>query len=176
MSTSQEQALEIEQQLSQAKKNNVIRFRNELLLKEIQKVENQQGSLSRNLDEAIKLKYNQVSEYITASSLNITTIHQTMIHMNGMKSKLRDRQANLGKRVADYVKTILEMLDVTWTVIEQFKYKAQKDKNMALDDHYAALVDAMLLKTKILQLSILIGTYDDPDFIIALQTLRYVDL
>ncbi|GAN09460.1 hypothetical protein MAM1_0269c08989 [Mucor ambiguus] len=173
MSTSQEQVSEIERQLSQAKKNNVIRFRNELLLKEILKVE--QGPLSRNLDEAIKLKYNQVSEYITASTLDITTMHQTMIHMNEMKSKLRDKQANLGKRVADYVKTILEMLDVTWTVIEQFKYKAQKDKNITLDDHYAALVDAVLLKTKILQLSILIGTYDDPDFIIALETLRMYD-
>ncbi|KAL9557816.1 hypothetical protein MBANPS3_001207 [Mucor bainieri] len=146
MSTSHDQASEIARQLSQAKKNNVIRFRNELLLKEIQKVE--QGSLSRNLDEAIKSKYNRVSEYITASSLNIATIHQTMVHLNEMKSELREKQANLGKRVAGYVKTILEMLDVTWTVIEQFKYKAQKDKNIALDNHYAALVDAMLLKTK----------------------------
>lgn len=68
--------------------------------------------------------------------------------MNETKSKLRDKQVNLGKRVAHYVKTILEMLDVTWTVIEQFKYKAQKDKNIALDGHYAALVDAMLLKAK----------------------------
>ncbi|KAL9547718.1 hypothetical protein PS6_006985 [Mucor atramentarius] len=174
MFTNKEKVAEIEQQLSQAKKNNVVRFRNELLLKEIQKVE--QGSLSRNLDEAIKLKYNQVSEYITVSSLNIATMHQTMIQMNEMKSDLRDKQVNLGKRVADYVKTILDMLDVTWTVIEQFKCKAQKDKNIALDDHYAALVDAMLLKAKILQLSILIGTYSDPDFVTALQTLRYVDL
>ncbi|KAG1109042.1 hypothetical protein G6F42_015780 [Rhizopus arrhizus] len=170
MFTNKEKVAEIEQQLSQAKKNNVARFRNELLLREIQKVE--QGSLSRNLDEAVKLKYNQVSEYITVSSLNIATMHQTMTQMNEMKSDLRDKQVNLGKRVADYVKTILEMLDVTWTVIEQFKCKAQKDKNIALDDHYAALVDAMLLKTKILQLSILIGTYSDPDFVTALQTLR----
>lgn len=100
------------------------------------------------MDKAIKLKYNQVSEYITVSSLNISTIHQTVTHMNETKSKLRDKQVNLGKRVAHYVKTILEMLDVTWTVIEQFKYKAQKDKNIALDGHYAALVDAMLLKAK----------------------------
>ncbi|CAO3652322.1 unnamed protein product [Mucor fragilis] len=52
MSTSQEQASEIEQQLSQAKKNNVIRFRNELLLKEIQKVENQASWYSNNPEMA----------------------------------------------------------------------------------------------------------------------------
>lgn len=108
----------------------------------------QQQSLSRNLDEAIKLKYDQVSDYITISSFSISTIHQTMIHMNEKRSELRDKQLNLGKKVAEYVKTILEILDVTWTVIEQFKYKAQKDKNVAFDEHYAALVDTMLLKAK----------------------------
>lgn len=71
-----------------------------------------------------------------------------MIHMNEKRSELRDKQLNLGKKVAEYVKTILEILDVTWTVIEQFKYKAQKDKNVAFDEHYAALVDTMLLKAK----------------------------
>ncbi|KAI8646683.1 hypothetical protein BD408DRAFT_428387 [Parasitella parasitica] len=174
MSSSKEKAQEFEQQLSLAKKDNIIRFKNELLLDELIKIEkSQQQSLSRNLDEAIRLKYSQVSEFITISSFSISSIHQTMLQMDEKRSEIRDKQSKLGVKVAEYVKTILEVLDITWTVIEQFKYKAQKDKNIAFDEHYAALVDTLLLKAKILQLSVLIGTYDDPEFIAALETLRY---
>ncbi|CEP12270.1 hypothetical protein [Parasitella parasitica] len=181
MSSNKEKALEIEQQLTLAKKENIIRFRKEsskLVLifiltgnESLSDDPSQQQSLSRNLNEAIKLKYNQISEYITISSFSIHTIHQTMLQMDEQRSELGEKRLNLGIKVANYVKTVLEVLDETWTVIEQFKYKAQKDKNIAFDEYYGALVDTMLLKAKILQLSVIIETYDDPEFIAALDTL-----
>ncbi|KAI8050091.1 hypothetical protein BDF21DRAFT_183816 [Thamnidium elegans] len=80
----------------------------------------------------------------------------------------------LGKKVADIVKIILSVLDVTWLIINEFKYTMEQEKNAKLDAYYTSTVNTLLLKVKIIHLSVLIATYDDDLFIQALESLHHL--
>lgn len=63
-------------------------------------------------------------------------------------SSIPNKRKILGEKIASYVKTILELLDVTWSIIEEFKYKMEKDKNIQFDEYYTSLVDSLLIRVK----------------------------
>jgi hypothetical protein len=44
--------------------------------------------------------------------------------------------------------TVLQVLDVTWSIIEEFKHRYERDKNIQFDQHYTGLVDTLLIKVK----------------------------
>ncbi|KAI8980387.1 hypothetical protein BDB01DRAFT_225351 [Pilobolus umbonatus] len=74
-------------------------------------------------------------------------------------------------KIGGYVKTVLEVLSVTWSVIEEFKYGKERERNKDLDDYYASLTDSLLLKVKTLHLSVLMATYD-PSMMETLSSIR----
>ncbi|GAA5803611.1 hypothetical protein HPULCUR_009094 [Helicostylum pulchrum] len=108
--------------------------------------------------ESLVLKLNQVSEYMVKSSITL----------DDMKMNLPKTRMTLGKKVADIVKTILNVLDVTWLIINEFKYTMEQEKNAKLDAYYTSTVNALLM----IHLSVLIATYDDASFIQALESLH----
>lgn len=73
---------------------------------------------------------------------------KSSISMNYADPDLPKRRMLLGQKVANHVKTVLKILDVTWSIIEQLKYKMEKDKNMQLDEYYTSFVDSLLFKVK----------------------------
>lgn len=66
---------------------------------------------------------------------------------------------------------ILKLLDTTWSIMERFKYKSQKEKNIYFDEYYMSLVDTLLLKVKTLHLTLLISIYDE-EFTSTLETIK----
>lgn len=73
---------------------------------------------------------------------------KSSVSMEHEKSDLPKRRMLLGQKVANHVKTVLKILDVTWSIIEQFKYKMEKEKNIQLDEYYRSLVESLLSKVK----------------------------
>ena len=68
--------------------------------------------------------------------------------MNYVDPDLPKRRMLLGQKVANHVKTVLKILDVSWSIIEELKYRMEKDKDIQLDEYYASFVDSLLFKVK----------------------------
>jgi hypothetical protein len=81
--------------------------------------------------------------------LSLNNISDTLNLMEQQKTiNIPKKRKLLSEQVAYYVKTVLELLDVTWSIIEEFKYKMEMDKNIQFDEYYTTLVDTLLLKVK----------------------------
>ncbi|KAI9361942.1 hypothetical protein BD770DRAFT_14318 [Pilaira anomala] len=96
---------------------------------------------------------------------------KSSITLDDMKINVPKRKVILGNSVIQVVKLILNVLDTTWLIIKEFKYKMERERHVHLDIYYTRIVDALLLKVKILHLSVLIATYDNAPFIQALESL-----
>ncbi|KAI7900940.1 uncharacterized protein BX663DRAFT_553585 [Cokeromyces recurvatus] len=155
-----------EQELTNAKANNFNRLKNEILLNEIKKLK------ENSLNEAIQLKYNQVSDFISLSSM--VNIPETVEQLEKVQDEMNQKRSQLILKVTDYVKTALELLDVTWSIIEEYKFKSEKDKNEDLDHYYTTLVDTLLISIKILHLKVLLDTYEDEEMRTALVSLKNI--
>ncbi|KAI8098095.1 HAUS augmin-like complex subunit 4-domain-containing protein [Gilbertella persicaria] len=149
-------------------------FKNKILLTELKKFEYDINTSSIPVQalvkEAIQLKHKKVKEFMSASS--ITSVQDIKQQIKQDEQDLVDKRALVESKVVYYVKTVLNILDVTWSVIEQFKYKAEKDKNIQFDNYYTSLVDTLLIKVKILHTSVLMNTYQGQEFITALESLK----
>jgi hypothetical protein len=58
------------------------------------------------------------------------------------------RKVQMNKKISDYVNVVLEILDVTWHIIQEFKYKMGENESPTLDNYYNALSQTLLLKIK----------------------------
>jgi hypothetical protein len=54
----------------------------------------------------------------------------------------------MNKKISDHVNVVLEILDVTWHIIQEFKYKMGENESPTLDNYYNALSQTLLLKIK----------------------------
>ncbi|KAG2205389.1 hypothetical protein INT47_007174 [Mucor saturninus] len=140
---------------SELEKTNLINLKNQLF-------SNEWHRSKENMDDALKLKHERVLAFMEKSSLS----------MNYADPDLPKRRMLLVQKVANHVKTVLKILDVSWSIIEELKYRMEKDKDIQLDEYYASFVDSLLYKVKILHISVLIATYDDEQFLSALESLR----
>lgn len=73
---------------------------------------------------------------------------KSSITLDDMKINVPKRKVILGNGVIQVVKLILNVLDTTWLIIKEFKYKVERERHVHLDVYYARIVDALLLKVK----------------------------
>lgn len=100
------------------------------------------------LDEAIQSQYKRVSDYLERLQIN-DSIYDTLSLMEEQKTvNIPNKRKILSEKVAHYVKTVLQLLDITWSIIEEFKYKMEMNKNIEFDNYYTTLVDTLLIKVK----------------------------
>ncbi|KAI8973389.1 hypothetical protein BDF20DRAFT_649246 [Mycotypha africana] len=166
------------------KQRNVQVLRNAIVLNEISSLESATESefLSLDLDSALMTKYDAIADYLKISSFTPEIIEEILQQHKEEKIEIHKKRMSLCQKVTDYVQTLLKMLDITWSVVEEFKLNHegqghpthQKAEHLSLESHYTNLVDNLLIKAKILHLNVLIQIYDDKDFTNALQTLRKI--
>lgn len=73
---------------------------------------------------------------------------KSSITLDDTKMSLPTHRTIQGVKIANIVKTILSVLDVTWLIINEFKYTMEQEKNAKLDAYYTSTVNALLLKVK----------------------------
>lgn len=113
----------LQEQLEKNRDQQLANIKNEIILSSSRKIENDPTGLL--LDEAIQSKHQRVTAYL--EKLSISSLPDTIKHMEVQKlTSIPNKRKILGEKIATYVKTILELLDVTWSIIEEFKYKMEK--------------------------------------------------
>ncbi|CAO3590336.1 unnamed protein product [Absidia cylindrospora] len=138
------------------------------------------------IDNAIQLKYKQVAQLVSrfqpglqivipiqqeTANLLVSSVQRLCAKIEKSKITLLQKKLALSKEITAYVKVILELMDVLWVIIQEFKYTFEKDKNQALDAYLDSMVDSTLLYIRKLHLSILVATYDD-NLVTSLKSLR----
>ncbi|OBZ81107.1 hypothetical protein A0J61_10844, partial [Choanephora cucurbitarum] len=123
-------------------------FENEILMTELKKLEYDIDSSSIPvevlLQEAIELKYKKINEFMQVSSID--SVQKLKQQLKTDKQTLMEKRLIVEGKVKKYIRTVLQTLDIIWSIIEQFKYKDQKCRNIAFDEYYTSLVDTMLVK------------------------------
>ncbi|KAL0085003.1 HAUS augmin-like complex subunit 4 [Phycomyces blakesleeanus] len=93
---------------------------------------------------------------------------------NGLQQRRFDMplgRIKLTRLVVECIELMLEVLDTTWSIMEEFRLKHEKEMNTVYDEHLGVMVDSIILKTKILHISVLLTTYDKT-MVPALESLR----
>ncbi|KAI8882328.1 hypothetical protein K501DRAFT_101095 [Backusella circina FSU 941] len=131
----------------------------------------------QHLEQQLQSKYDAVKKYILTSHPDIKGdiiqhVRQKQDWIKKTQLQVAHRKVMMDKKISEYVTTVLEILGVTWHIIQEFKYKLRNDEDTTtLDSYYNTLSQTLLLKIKTLHVSVLLGTYDK-EFIFALSSLR----
>ncbi|KAI9318021.1 hypothetical protein BX666DRAFT_1578241 [Dichotomocladium elegans] len=67
----------------------------------------------------------------------------------------------------------LEILDIVWLILKEFKCHLEEEKNKTFDIYYCTLAESLLLSIKMLHITTLMTTYD-PQLTDALKSLRSI--
>ncbi|KAI9033846.1 HAUS augmin-like complex subunit 4 [Phycomyces nitens] len=100
-----------------------------------------------------------------------STVEKIQNELQQRQFEMPLRRIRLTRLVVECIKLMLEVLDTTWSIMEEFRLKHEKDMNTVYDEHLGVMVDSIILKTKILHISVLLTTYDKP-MVPALESLR----
>ncbi|CAG8508331.1 6614_t:CDS:2 [Ambispora gerdemannii] len=92
--------------------------------------------------------------------------HLRLANLDALNDKNR-----LAELLADYLKVINEILADLWSMLEEFKYRHEFEKNTTFGDYFSSIVRNILLKLRVLRINALITIYD-PDTNEALASIR----
>ncbi|SAL99646.1 hypothetical protein [Absidia glauca] len=138
------------------------------------------------LDEAIQTKYDKVGLLISqyhpglgqvipiqqdTAHLLVSSVQQLSTKIQNSKFDLTSKKLMLSNEMILYVKVILELLDIIWLIIQEFKYKSEKEKNQTFDNYLGSMVDSLLLRIRSLHVTIMTATYDE-GLVASLTSLR----
>ncbi|CAG8457878.1 2947_t:CDS:2 [Ambispora leptoticha] len=134
-------------------------------------VENQ---LIKKCEEIAKFYYKEESNkkllFAKAIQLNKVVSSRTenlrSVNLDALNDKNR-----LAELLADYLKVISEILIDLWTMLEEFKYRNEFEKNTIFDDYFSSIVKSILLKLRVLRINALMTIYDQ-DTNEALKSIR----
>ncbi|KAI8089512.1 HAUS augmin-like complex subunit 4 [Halteromyces radiatus] len=143
--------------------------------------------ITKQVDQVIQGRYRQVVQLVAQyqpdiqqqgmliersnAQLVVSSVDQLYTKLQDASIDLIHKKISLSNEITRYVKVILELLDVLWMIIQEFKYTFEKEKNLTLDAYLGIMADAVLLRRKKLHLSILTATYDD-QLVASLHSLR----
>ncbi|KAI8338059.1 HAUS augmin-like complex subunit 4-domain-containing protein [Chlamydoabsidia padenii] len=138
------------------------------------------------LDKAIIKKYSQVAHLVSQyhpgfrqilpiqqenADLLVSSVQHLCAKIQNSKIDLTSKKIILSNEITAYVKVILELLDVIWLIIREFKCGFEKEKNEALDAYLDAMVDALFMRIRSFHISVLMATYDK-HLVASLESLR----
>ncbi|CAO3614774.1 unnamed protein product [Cunninghamella echinulata] len=160
--------------LSEEQKQQILAYCNPYSTSTIQIDEKNKKIVIEYIDKSIQKKYinvvNLVSQYQPhlqgknikqqEADLLVESVKQLCNKIQKTSINLIHQKLSLSKQVTDFVKVILEILDVFWLIIQEFKLNFEKQKNQTMDTYFNHLADSVLLRIRILHLTILSETYD----------------
>ncbi|KAI7876189.1 hypothetical protein K492DRAFT_239920 [Lichtheimia hyalospora FSU 10163] len=128
-----------------------------------------QQELLDMIDAAIQAKYEQVTHLFGSDTIQLVREKQQQLQQSRGRVLLKRR--TLTRLVNHYIKIILQTLKTVWFIIKS--YEMDDRKKQVFTAYYSALSDTLLLRIKILRLTMLLKLYD-ADLVNALKSLSAI--
>ncbi|KAJ8654932.1 hypothetical protein O0I10_009327 [Lichtheimia ornata] len=128
-----------------------------------------QQELLDMVDAAMQAKYEQVMHLLGSDNIQLVQDKQQSLQQSRGRLILKRRM--LTRLVNHYIKLIIKTLKTVWLIIKSYEMDERKKETFTA--YYCALTDTLLLRIKILRLTMLLKMYD-ADFVNALKSLSAI--
>ncbi|CDS07001.1 hypothetical protein LRAMOSA09524 [Lichtheimia ramosa] len=128
-----------------------------------------QQELLDMIDTAMQAKYKQVIHLLGSDDIQVVQEKQQSLQQTRQRVLLKRRM--LTRLVNHYIKLIINTLKTVWLIIKSYEMDDQRKQVFMV--YYGALTDTLILRIKILRLTMLLKMYD-ADFVNALKSLSAI--